>query len=444
MPTVMISHAEIDANIATAWYDLLRRVFPRFEFRYSSNPNNPAFSSYGAFADQIQKWIQESDYCLTIQTPNSSVRPWIVWEAGMARALNKGIFVLLYGIEPGDLKNPLDSHPHYDGGDANDVRKVIRGMSIGSSTLYEETDYVDAFPKYEKALQANEHLFEFRRVHYEKQIFLELTYGQREALKKDSKVPDKVIVRGAVGSLVIFGYDLEVLRVSWGELLEKLGEDDGSRPWPGSAIAWTKFLGRVLRKALNRQLTPDDPEGLPLYWESHGRGGISYRPSIAEQEMFAGKTVFRITFTQLPPELTARPTGPLDTLFHYLDFARMMRWGVLKSPRFDEFFNGNLSKELLSQKNAEFLDTLLNIRIEFQNRGLQRDQILNAFPCEKRMVIQGILDKYHQLVGQLEPEKKPDNQLIRTLRPELISLNANFLKILHECIGEWLIKDLAD
>jgi len=444
MPTVMISHAEIDAKIATAWYDLLGKVFPRFEFRYSSNPNELGFDNKADFPDQIKQWIQESDICLTIQTPNSSVRPWIVWEAGMARALNKAIFVLLYGVEPGKLKNPLDWHPHYDGCDAGEVRRIVRGVAEATSTAYQETDLAASLARYQAQLRAYKHVCEFQQIRYEKRIFLELTYDQCQALKKDPTVPAKVTVRGDNGSLAIFGYDRETVCVTWAKLVKKLSEDDESRPWPGSAIAWTKFLGRILRKALNRQLTPDDPEGLPLYWDSREGGGISYRPSIAQQTVSAGRTMFEVTFTQLPPELTARPSGSLDTLFHYLDFARMMRWGVLKSPRFHDFFGGNLSDELLKQKRSEFLDTLLNIRIEFQNRGLQRDQILSAFGREKQRDIKAILDEYYKVVRQLEPENKPDSELIRSLYPALMSVNARFLGILQEGLGNLLAKELSE
>src|SRR5258708_6578626 len=137
-PTIMISHATIDEHAGTAWSNLLRAVFPQFRFRYSSDPNIPAFSNYGAFSEEIQEWIKESKYCLTIQTPNSAIRPWLIWEAGMARALGKGIFVVLYRIDPGHLQNPLDSEPHYDANRKSEVRKIIRGISRDSQVMYDE------------------------------------------------------------------------------------------------------------------------------------------------------------------------------------------------------------------------------------------------------------------------------------------------------------------
>jgi hypothetical protein len=443
MPTLMISHAEIDSEIATTWYDLLEKVFPTFEYKYSSNPNDPSFSSYSAFADQIQQWITESDYCLTLQTSNSAVRPWIVWEAGMARALRKGIYVILFGIEPGNLKNPLDSHPHYDGTNPVDVRKIIRGISTGTATRYDESSLEAALAAYQTKLKEKRYVYEFRQVDYEKHICLELTYAQRQTLIQNAKVPDDANIRGEFGCLGIFGYDPQTLSITWGELVGKLQRDEDERPWPGSAVAWTKMLGRTLRKAISRQWTPDDPEGLPLYWEVRGTSGISYRPAIAQQKVAGGKTTFWIAFTQLPPELTARPPGALGTLFHYIDFARMLRWGVLKNPRFRDFFEGNLTGQALCQKKADFLDTLLNIRIEFQNRGLEKEQILSAVSVEQQDAVQKILDDYHQIVRQLEPENEPNLETIIDSGPKLLSVNARFFKILEEAIANRLAKEFA-
>jgi hypothetical protein len=38
----MTIHAQIDSEIATAWYDLLEKVFPTFQYKYASNPNDPS------------------------------------------------------------------------------------------------------------------------------------------------------------------------------------------------------------------------------------------------------------------------------------------------------------------------------------------------------------------------------------------------------------------
>ena len=69
--SVMISHASMDAQIGTAWQRLVKRVLPESKLRYSSDPRDPAFSGYGAFASEILGWIEQSRYILTVQTLTS-------------------------------------------------------------------------------------------------------------------------------------------------------------------------------------------------------------------------------------------------------------------------------------------------------------------------------------------------------------------------------------
>jgi len=363
----------------------------------------------------------------------------------MARALGKAIFVVVYRIAPGHLKNPLDSEPHYDGSKKADVRRIIRRISGDSKVMYDEKDFEKAFPRYERVLRANQHLFDHSEVHYQKRIFLELNPQDRRRLQTDEMISDGVIVRAEWGSLVIFGYDPAVKKVTWGELIAKLCKDDCNRPWPGRALRWTECLGKSLAKALKR-LAADDLEALPLYyWRPPDDGvGTTYRPSIATQSQSAGKTTLTITFTQLPPELTARPSGWLGTLFHYLDFARMMRWGILKSARFDDLFHGNLSGNQLREKQAEFRDCLLNIRIEFQNRGLQKNQFLEAFPGWRRQELGDMVKSYYALVDRLEPKRNPGSESIRSLYPELVSINERFLTVFHERIAELFLEELVN
>jgi hypothetical protein len=428
--SVMISHASMDAAIATAWQRLLRRVFPESKLRYSSDPRDPAFSGYGAFATEILDWIQQSSYILTIQTPNSAFRPWLVWEAGMARALKKAIFVAVYGVKPGQLRNPLDSEPQYEGVNKSDVHRIIRGIAADAKVLYHEEDFESAFVEYDEVMRKYAHLYQSEHIQYEKRIRLELTNDQREALRETGVIPDLATVRSVFGSLDIFGYNETVEEITWVELISRLTEDDAQRLWPGSALAWTNLLGRILRKALKRQLTSANPEGLPLYfWQPNSNGGgISYRPSITKQVRAGGLTSFTISFTQLPPELTARPTGRLGLISHYLDFARMLRWGVLKDTRFKEFFRGGLPEKQMSLKQSEFLDALVNIRIEFQNRGLAKDELITAFPLERREEVETLLQSYYEVVTELEPEKRPSAKQVRELYPRLLSINSTFHK----------------
>jgi hypothetical protein len=445
-PRIMISHASTDEKIATAWYDVLRSIFPTSELRYSSDPRNPPFDGYSAFAEQIHDWIKETEYCLTVQTPSSKHRPWLIWEAGLARSLNKEIFVVLYGVKPGRLENPLDSEPHYCGLEKSDVQRIVRRIATDSGVTYHEEDLATAFAKYDRVLRENSYSFESGHVQYEKRILLELTHEQGQSLQVTGVIPATVTVRGVSCSLEIFGYDCAVTEITWAELISHLTEDDACRSWPGSALAWTKLLGRILKKALDRQLTSANPEGLPLYyWQPDVRGGgISYRPSIAQQDKDGGIITFTIDFNEIPPELTARAPGDLGIVSHHLDFCRMIHWGVLKNNRFAEFLHGNLAGDRMLAKSTEFLDALFNIRIEFQNRGLARSQIYDAFPVEFREFFTALIDHYRDILDQLVPEKHPTADQVHVLYPKLLSINSTLFKLYLKRALELLSDEFED
>jgi hypothetical protein len=182
-----------------------------------------------------------------------------------------------------------------------------------AKVFYHEEDFEAAFVEYDEVMRKNAHLYQSEHIQYEKRIRLELTNDQRETLRENGVIPNLATVHSVFGSLDIFGYNETVEEITWVELISRLTEDDAQRLWPGSALAWTNLLGRILRKALRRQLTLANPEGLPLYyWQPNSNGGgISYRPSITKQVRAGGLTSFTISFTQLPPELTARPSGSL-------------------------------------------------------------------------------------------------------------------------------------
>ncbi len=229
-------------------------------------------------------------------------------------------------------------------------------------------------------------------------------------------------------------------------MISHLTEDDACRSWPGSALAWTKLLGRILKKALDRQLTSANPEGLPLYyWQPDVRGGgISYRPSIAQQDKDGGIITFTIDFNEIPPELTARAPGDLGIISHHLDFCRTIHWGVLKNNRFADFFHGNLAGDLMLAKSTEFLDALFNIRIEFQNRGLARSQIYDAFPVEFRAFFTALIDHYRDILDQLEPEKHPTADQVHVLYPKLLSINSTLFKLYLKRALELLSDEFED
>jgi hypothetical protein len=127
----MISHTATEAYLAEAWQDLLHEVFdlPRDQIWFSSDPD--AFDA-GPFAAQIEEKIRQSSAVISIQTPVSRLRPWTLWEAGIARGLDKPLFVIVY--EPSQvpkgrgifnrLGTPLDALQQTPGMDAEKIRGV--------------------------------------------------------------------------------------------------------------------------------------------------------------------------------------------------------------------------------------------------------------------------------------------------------------------------------
>jgi hypothetical protein len=85
---IMISHTATESYLAEAWQEMLHEVFdlPRDSIWFSSDPD--AFDA-GPFATQIETMIRQSSAFISIQTPVSRLRPWTLWEAGIARGLER-------------------------------------------------------------------------------------------------------------------------------------------------------------------------------------------------------------------------------------------------------------------------------------------------------------------------------------------------------------------
>jgi hypothetical protein len=89
----MISHAEVDMTLAKAWFALLRRLFPDAEIWYSTKPDAFPSEKEESIVEKVRKEIDKAQHILTIQTPFSSSRAWILWELGLAYGARKSVFV---------------------------------------------------------------------------------------------------------------------------------------------------------------------------------------------------------------------------------------------------------------------------------------------------------------------------------------------------------------
>lgn len=110
---LMISHATVDAPLAQAWDLLLRTIFSGATTWFSTKRDAFSPEDNKGFAARIEEEIRSANFLLTIQTPNSRLRPWLVWEAALAVGAKIPTFVVLYSIKPGQTGNPLDGMHQY-------------------------------------------------------------------------------------------------------------------------------------------------------------------------------------------------------------------------------------------------------------------------------------------------------------------------------------------
>ena len=115
--TLMISHAGEDKAIAEAWKTLLGALYGDTSGIWFSNDPGGAFNGLQTFGNKIESVIRKAKILLTIQTPYSVHKPWVLWEAGLAKGMKKNTFIAIYGLKAGQLGNPLDAMDQDDGMD---------------------------------------------------------------------------------------------------------------------------------------------------------------------------------------------------------------------------------------------------------------------------------------------------------------------------------------
>lgn len=444
---LMISHTSSERKLAEAWKALLQEVFGLADGSvwFSSDPG--AIDAIGPFASTIEKEIGDARAIISIQSPVSRFRPWILWEAGMARALGKPVYVIVYERSDatrderilGNLGTPLDPFEQFPGTDLTRVQGVIELLQTHLSRPLKPEKLNEALRDYQKGVKALENSWVLRKQIFEKRIRLVFDPEARQLLAETGRIADHVMVEGIQGSMVIFGL---LLDKSWRDFLNHLM--GLKSPWLGSAERWACGLGSALQRALDGQCI-DGPEGLPLYFDASA--GYSYRPSVSSLWEEGEKTIFNVSFALLPKELTVHPAGNFGVLLHYLDFCRMMRWGILEEPQFASFFrNPRLySAQQGSDYICEFLGRILSIRTEFWNRGLARDAIFHALDENEQPIMDSLLNTYFEAMRIIDPNDKgtipdpiPGVDLLRKVYADLLKVNKQIYLLVYKALGPLL------
>jgi hypothetical protein len=238
--SIMISHTATESYLAQAWQDLLHEAFDlqRDSIWFSSDPD--AFDA-GPFAAQIESKIRQSSVVISIQTPVSRFRPWTIWEAGIARGLERPLFVIVYDSPQvprgrgifNRLGTPLDALQQIPGTDAEKIRGVLDNLSKKIDRAIVSTRLEESLRKYIKSVSCHQRCWISEKRIFDKRVELVLTLEERDQIIQQPILPNTVKIRNVEGSARIFG--LDVPETSWREFTANLASLDLDSPWAGSA-----------------------------------------------------------------------------------------------------------------------------------------------------------------------------------------------------------------
>ncbi len=125
---VFISHDSRDAEIAEEFSALLKRVSAGVlkSFRSSDKKSNQGIEYGVEWYPEIIKNIQSASDVVCLLTPNSIDRPWILFEAGMAKGkLNTPILGVALGLSLKNASNGPFAQFQNCGGDEDDLCKLV-------------------------------------------------------------------------------------------------------------------------------------------------------------------------------------------------------------------------------------------------------------------------------------------------------------------------------
>ena len=173
------------------------------------------------------------------------------------------------------------------------------------------------------------------------------------------------------------------------------------------------------------------------------------RPSVSLQEDYGCETIFTVSFTLVPSEISAVPKTDAGTLLHYLDFARMMRWGVLEDFEVQAFFRRpyDYTVEERAGRISDFLEKIYSVRTEFWNRGLAMGAIDHAIDKDDLPMLGKLRDNYYTIIHEIDqkdtgklPEPLPEIKIIQRIYADLLINNKGWYQLMHRNFGREIEK----
>ena len=153
---IFISHAYDEKQIAKAWKELFEKLESKIEVWYSSDITPGGGIGIGRWREKISQELKDADIVFSIFTPESSNRPWIVFESAYAMGLSdeKEVIPIIYYMKPQSLPSPLQELQIYNGDTRERVIELckriinrIKTNSIDKDVLKAWGDHINIYMK---------------------------------------------------------------------------------------------------------------------------------------------------------------------------------------------------------------------------------------------------------------------------------------------------------
>jgi len=153
---IFISHAYDEKEIAQAWKTLFEKLESNLKVWYSSDITPGEGIGIGRWREKISKELKEAEIILSIFTPESSNRPWIVFESAYALGLSdeKVVIPITYYMTPQSLPSPLQELQSYNGDTREKIielcKRLIsrsRANPVDEGEVKNWKDHIDSYMK---------------------------------------------------------------------------------------------------------------------------------------------------------------------------------------------------------------------------------------------------------------------------------------------------------
>ncbi len=157
--SVFISHAHIDKGLAKGLKKLIDKITSRtIKVWHSSETRPTGGMKFGKYREQISERVDESNIIVVILSPQSSERPFLVWESGLAEGKKKAIVPLLFWMDPSRTHAVFEPNQCFLGDDRESIEnlcgRIIEAQSGESPNSKDVAGWRSKIRKFLKRVEA--------------------------------------------------------------------------------------------------------------------------------------------------------------------------------------------------------------------------------------------------------------------------------------------------